>query len=347
MVEDTTPHKKETSQGNVSEPSMERVARLQALLRKAQKDLSALRLIHAEDLRKLADAEARVREMEMSSRRLAEANAHAVELLTSLEERNESLRNANQQIARANAHAAELVALVEIKEDEIERLNRALAAANAQAAELIADRELRLEEIQRLNHRLMDEVENRRRAESEVADLAERLRQANADLERLATLDPLTELYNRRGLERLLEAELHRAERISENIGVLFADFDDFKSINEHFGHSGGDAALRETARRLRESLRITDVLGRIGGDEFLALLPGIHEADLRTVATRFLETVSHESLRFGDSELRLTISVAAGMLPPDIVDLDGILRWSRDALRAAKEGGKNRIAFC
>ncbi len=322
------------------------IARLQALLRKAHTDLQVERTARSEDLRRIAEMEERVRDLEARAKSLAEANATAAELTALLEERNRSLEQANHQIAKANANAAEMVALVELKEDEVRALNRALALANAQAAELIADRETRMAEIQRLNARLMEEIEVRRRAEAQVKNLANRLKRANRELERLATLDPLTNVHNRRGLDRMLELELHRAERLGHGIGVLFADFDNFKSVNERFGHSGGDAALREAARRLRDSLRATDHLGRIGGDEFVALIPGVGYPELEIVANHFLKSLSRNSLRIGDQELWLTLSVAAGLLPPEVVDLDGILRWSRRTLQRCKEEGKNRVHF-
>lgn len=322
------------------------VERLKALLQKVQSDLIHERLERQACQRRATELESRLQEIALLNRRLASANAETAELMAAIEERNAHLKHANEQLARANAYAAELVALVETKEQEIRQLNQALALANAHAAELIVEREAQMEELERLNRRLNDEIQQRRRAEEEALRLTEELRIANADLDRLATLDPLTDLYNRRGLERLFDAEMSRALRTGDSIGVLFADFDDFKSVNERFGHAGGDWVLQECARRLRQSLRPSDPVARIGGDEFLALLPSVNEGSLRDVAERFRRSVSSQPVSVGKTETTLTMSVAAGILPPDVTDIEGILRWSREALKASKKRGKNRVTY-
>lgn len=327
-----------------SDREVSRVERMQALLQRAHQEARSAQSAEKAARERLEDLQRQLAEITTLNRRLAEANAETAELMATLEERNGHLKQANQQLARANAYAAELVALVETKEEEIHRLNRALAAANAQAAELVADREFRMEELERLNRRLAEEVQQRRRAQEEAADLAERLRLANQDLDRLATLDPLTDLYNRRGLERLLDAELNRSARTGDPIGVLFADFDDFKAINARFGHAGGDAALRESGRRLRRSLRPTDIVARIGGDEFLAILPCVQEQELGHLAQRFLESVSSEPVTLDGQRVFLTISVAAGILPPDVTEIEQVLGWARGALEQSKRQGKNRF---
>ena len=321
-----------------------RIERMEALLRKAHAEALEAQGAEEETRRRLDALQQQVDQVSALNRRLAEANAETAELMAALEERNASLKQANQQLARANAYAAEMVALIETKEEEIQRLNRALAAANAQAAELVADREFRMEELERLNRRLAEEVQQRRLAQEEAARLAEQLRAANQDLDRLATLDPLTDLYNRRGLERLLDAELNRSARTGDPIGVLFADFDDFKSINERFGHAGGDGALRECGLRLRQSLRPTDVVARIGGDEFLAILPGVDEGGLDDLARRFLEGISSSPVTLGGQRVFLSVSVAAGVLPPSLTEIEQILSWSRSALEQSKRQGKNRF---
>ena len=321
-----------------------RVERMQALLQKAHAEARSARGAEEESRQRLEALQRQVDQVSALNRRLAEANAETAELMAALEDRNASLKQANQQLARANAYAAEMVALIETKEEEIQRLNRALAAANAQAAELVADREFRMEELERLNRRLAEEVQQRRLAQEEAARLAEQLQAANRDLDRLATLDPLTDLYNRRGLERLLDAELNRSARTGDPIGVLFADFDDFKSINERFGHAGGDGALRECGLRLRQSLRPTDVVARIGGDEFLAILPGVDEGGLDALARRFLEGISSSPVTLGGQRVFLTVSVAAGVLPPSVTEIEQILSWSRSALEQSKRQGKNRF---
>ncbi len=323
-----------------------RLAQLEALLRKAYDDCRALQV-------QLDEARSQVRQLEAErldrlqlADRLAASNAEAAELMAELEERNSSLRSSNLELARANANAAELMAIVEIREDENQRLTRSLSSANARAAELVAEREIELEEKERLNKKLVREISERRKAERENAALALQLKTANEELDRLATLDSLTDLLNRRGLTRELDAELHRAARTGTQIGVLFADFDDFKSMNERFGHSGGDVALKEVGRRMKASLRSTDHLARIGGDEFLALLPAVERETLELVARRLHTSACGQAVRIRDEEVTVTISAAAALLPADVTSIDAILGLTRNAQKHSKESGKNRITF-
>lgn len=320
--------------------------RLQSLIKKLQEDLDSARLKEQEALHKKMELESKLAEVAILNHQLAVANARTAEIMATLEERNQHLKEVNSELARANAYAAELVALVEAKEEEIKRLNKALATANARAAELVADREIRMDQLERLNRRLSEEIEQRRLAEVRAMDLAEQLKIANANLERLATLDPLTDLYNRRGLERLLELEIARAIRKGSSVGVLFADFDDFKSINERFGHACGDHVLRECASRLKRALRATDPVARIGGDEFLAFVSETGWQEMHDIAHRFLVSISEKPIQIGNELVWLTMSVAAGILPPYVTDLEGILRWARDALKRSKDEGKNRVTF-
>ena len=323
-----------------------RIAQLEALLRKAYDDYRALQVQLDESRIQVRQFEAERLDKLQLADRLAATNVEAAELVAELEERNASLRTSNLELARANANAAELMAIVEIREDENQRLTRSLASANARAAGLVAEREIELEEKERLNKKLVNEISERRKAERENAALAAQLKAANEELDRLATLDALTDLLNRRGLARELDAELHRAARTGTQIGVLFADFDDFKNMNERFGHSGGDVALKEVGRRMKASLRATDHLARIGGDEFLALLPAVERETLGIIASRLHQSACTEPVRIRDEQVRITISAAAALLPADVTSLDGILGLTCNAQKKSKETGKNRVTF-
>ena len=110
-----------------------------------------------------------------------------------------------------------------------------------------------------------DETE-RVRAQQELASEAKGLLEAKEEFQRLATIDPLTRMLNRRGLETAMMVELNRARRAGSTAAVLLIDIDDFKRVNDTLGYSVGDVVLREVARRLESSLRSTDLLGRVGG---------------------------------------------------------------------------------
>jgi diguanylate cyclase (GGDEF)-like protein len=316
----------------------------------------------------LRQAWARYRELEAShaqlERRLAAASDANQELsLANLElsAENEQQEQRIRELGWALDEASRQSRMTKEKERQLEalrRLNQMAARevterrrAEQQAAGLAerlleadALREEQLKSLRDLSDRLVREVVQRRRAEQEAARLTEQLRRANADLDRLATLDSLTELLNRRGLERQLRAERNRAQRAGAPVGVLLADLDDFKSINSNFGHAGGDAALQEVARRLRRALRAEDALARIGGDEFLAVLPGLSAAHLLTVADRFRAAASAEPVPVDPKPVPVSVSVAAAVLPPGVTTLDQILRLLKRALAASKAEGKDRV---
>ena len=140
------------------------------------------------------------------------------------------------------------------------------------------------------------------------------LEYANQRLERLAVLDPLTEVLNRRGLQEALAKEIYRARRTGPPLMAFVLDLDDFKKINDHFGHTAGDIILTEIAARLKDSTRTSDQVGRIGGDEFIVLLPGIRLAEAERMAERVRLAISQNPISmFSGRNVNLTASVAVG----------------------------------
>lgn len=126
-----------------------------------------------------------------------------------------------------------------------------------------------------------------------VAYLAARVRTLLAREAELATHDMLTGLLNRRALLVAGEAEASRARRYGHSLTVVFIDLDDFKQLNDTHGHDAGDAALRATAGALRKSLRVSDKVGRFGGDEFAILLPEIGEAAAAEAGRKLVDTIT------------------------------------------------------
>src|SRR5262245_1166148 len=137
------------------------------------------------------------------------------------------------------------------------------------------------------------ELEARLRTGRRILELQERLLAANAALRERAERDPLTGLYNRAAVLGRLDEELNRAARSGQTVGVVLADLDHFKQINDTRGHLVGDAVLREVARRLRQAVRPYDVLGRYGGEEFLAVAPDCDAAGLAALAERLRRSVT------------------------------------------------------
>ncbi len=166
------------------------------------------------------------------------------------------------------------------------------------------------------------------------------------EIERLAETDSLTGLANRRRFRSLAHRELRRSERYGQRASILFMDLDDFKEVNDRWGHHCGDLVLREVARVLRGSLREVDMASRYGGEEFALLLPETGKGGAVTVAERIRARVSERfaTIEVDGRALPLTLSAGIAEFPTDAPTLDGLLRRADEALYAAKSGGKNQV---
>jgi diguanylate cyclase (GGDEF)-like protein len=162
---------------------------------------------------------------------------------------------------------------------------------------------------------------------------------------RLATTDALTGLYNRRYFEQALAFECERARRIGRPIGLVIADVDHFKAFNEQYGHPAGDAVLREVAATLARQLRRTDIVARIGGEEFAAILPEDDLGEVAIAAERLREAVEQRPpLEFDGQVLPpVRVSVGGASLGGEAAAPPILIRTADDALRQAKRGGRNR----
>jgi diguanylate cyclase (GGDEF)-like protein/PAS domain S-box-containing protein len=161
-----------------------------------------------------------------------------------------------------------------------------------------------------------------------------------AELESLAFADALTELANRRFTEITLGLSLDKWERYGWPFGVVLLDVDDFKSINDNHGHPAGDRVLQMVAKTLRGTSRPSDVVGRWGGDEFLAVLQNMDEIQLRRSAKKFEGLIRTSNLMVGGSEVSVTVSTGAALiLPGDTVET--IFQRADEALYETKNGRK------
>lgn len=162
----------------------------------------------------------------------------------------------------------------------------------------------------------------------------------------LAETDALTGIYGRRAILEQSEYALHAARRNRLAMSVLMIDADHFKRVNDIHGHEAGDAVLVELVRRLRNVLRDQDVIGRVGGEEFLALLPGADQRAALEIAERLLDVIREAPIRHDDVHVAMTLSVGVAALDEHDADLDALIRRADAALYAAKEAGRDRVAL-
>ncbi|HNY49919.1 MAG TPA: EAL domain-containing protein [Smithella sp.] len=178
-----------------------------------------------------------------------------------------------------------------------------------------------------------------------IRDITERKR-IEQELNHLATHDALTGLPNRLMFSQLLDHAIHSAQRYKKQLAVLFIDLDRFKTINDSLGHDAGDQLLKEIALRLRKSLRTVDVVGRLGGDEFIVLIEDLQEIkQLEIIAHKILATVIKPMVLLGE-ECRVTASIGISVFPKDGQDEQSLMKNADIAMYFAKEEGKNNFQF-
>jgi diguanylate cyclase (GGDEF)-like protein len=164
-------------------------------------------------------------------------------------------------------------------------------------------------------------------------------------LQRLAALDPLTSIYNRRfGMARLHE-EFSRAVRTTAPLGVMMFDIDHFKKVNDTYGHLAGDRVLMQVVKTARVALREGDILMRYGGEEFLVILPAASKENSRDVGERLRRMLEETSVEDGDQVIRVTISVGVTSYPElNVAREQDLVKRADEALYSAKESGRNRV---
>jgi diguanylate cyclase (GGDEF)-like protein len=171
-------------------------------------------------------------------------------------------------------------------------------------------------------------------------EIAER-RQLEAKLRQLATTDGLTGAFNR---TELLAAAQREIETGQPKLVVLMIDVDHFKAINDRFGHAGGDRALRHLVAKLRAGIRPTDLLGRLGGEEFAIVLTDTPPSPAETVAERLRARVAEAPVVFGDRLIPMTISIGLAIQFETDASIEQIIARADDALYCAKSSGRNRV---
>ena len=167
---------------------------------------------------------------------------------------------------------------------------------------------------------------------------------AEQQLAALAQTDPLTGITNRRHFFEQAEAEFARAGRYQRPLAIMMIDIDHFKQINDTFGHLVGDEVIKFVAAECQRHLRVTDIFGRYGGEEFICLLEhGSIEAAYRT-AERIRQVIAEAQLDLHQQTIRLTLSIGIATLNEPETTLNELIKYADQALYLAKSSGRNQV---
>jgi diguanylate cyclase (GGDEF)-like protein len=193
------------------------------------------------------------------------------------------------------------------------------------------------------------EVAARIRAALRVKQLQDALKEANKKLERLATSDPLTDLPNRRTFDEQFFLAIERSRRSGDPVSVMMIDLDHFKRVNDVHGHQVGDDALRQMGRLLTGRRRVTDLVGRYGGEEFVWVLPAAEAGNALEIAEWLRRAVEETTVVTSGVGAPLTVSIGVTTFSPvdhGPIGATAILEAADRALREAKATGRNRVVF-
>ncbi|MCZ2127864.1 MAG: diguanylate cyclase [Anaerolineales bacterium] len=170
------------------------------------------------------------------------------------------------------------------------------------------------------------------------------LKQTQMELEKIAMQDPLTSIYNRRHFFTLAEAEIERALRYHTPCSIILADIDQFKNVNDQYGHKAGDEALICFTKVCRKSLRKVDIFARYGGEEFIALLPETELEQAVETAERIRQIVASSSLESAQFDFGITASFGVAAFQGADDTLDHLIQRADQSLYEAKNAGRNRV---
>ena len=168
------------------------------------------------------------------------------------------------------------------------------------------------------------------------------------ELERISMIDSLTRLWNRLGIDTLLHREWEYAVRKDSSIAIVMVDFDNFKPINDTYGHLVGDEVLQGCSRLILSSLRSSDVLGRWGGDEFMVILPGVDREQATMILQRIQEAITQEALITSSGTIKTSVSMGGVIVIPN-EQQETIEYWigkADDELMKVKRSGKGQFQF-
>ncbi|HUU26638.1 MAG TPA: diguanylate cyclase [archaeon] len=166
-------------------------------------------------------------------------------------------------------------------------------------------------------------------------------------LRELAMIDPLTGLANRRYIDKILDSKTNEMCRYGLNFGVLFIDIDFFKSVNDRYGHDLGDKVLWMVSRCMSNVIRSSDILGRWGGEEFVAVILNVNREQLYFVAEKLRSYIEQTDIKNNDMHVKVTVSIGATLADPEkMKDKKSILKKADELMYKSKIAGRNRVTI-
>jgi diguanylate cyclase (GGDEF)-like protein len=171
-----------------------------------------------------------------------------------------------------------------------------------------------------------------------------RITSFTSEMLHLVTTDALTGAVNRQSFIDRAELELARSRRYDRPLSLMMLDADHFKLINDTYGHGAGDATLRALGGALRQSLRTTDAIGRLGGEEFAVLLPETDLPGAAELGERLRSQIANLAVPYGEHSLSVTVSIGVTSLPREVATVEQALRAADSFMYRAKAGGRNRV---
>ena len=241
----------------------------------------------------------------------------------------------------------------ELSESELERLLNEVRTRVTETGDLysadtdqLADpSEIMAEAREQMAQLALQAQLNQRQAEQQINELEEK----NNELQTQVLRDPLTNVYNRHLFDEVIRKELARGRRHDKPVGVIFVDIDDFKKVNDTYGHSCGDAVLKWAATTISGVLRDVDILARYGGDEFVILVNRPSTAGVKSIAGRIRAAIESDVFEFDGQKVAITMSVGASIEIPESGESDsgaGLIAAADEAMYKAKQNGRNQVVI-
>lgn len=179
-----------------------------------------------------------------------------------------------------------------------------------------------------------------------VRRIVEQAARSQDEMRHLANHDALTGLANRRLLQDRLEAQIDHAAREGQSLAVMYMDLDGFKKVNDTIGHDVGDVLLQHVARRLKAAVRVSDTVARIGGDEFIVVVPELHEAGTAAQIAKTLVEAISKPYSINGTTVKVSASIGISLYPHCGASSDELMHVADQALNQAKNSGKNQYRF-